>query len=351
MRMYVHTYYIFLCFFLDAKFVKDGSKLCNLASHPSFQGVRILHESLTLVYLRSKIARFFRPYACGTIILDIAKELMYSQYYRFWVPLFGRKNIRIMMTDTDSFLLHVTNLKEDLEDLLLRHKEKFDFSNMMPGSKLYDTSNRMKVGLWKIEFGTKSNYGGETKEVVTAKSKVYALQCVHMSEAYLRNKGVPEKAQMSQMVEIIQEPDKVVKSSYVEISRRDFLLTTQSTTKTAVSALNDKFWYHRCLLHCKPIGYPDFTLDCDVCDVDNLSKQEEYLQCQSDDDEELEEEELEEEELELELEEDDGEDDNDDSNKHMNVLNLGRHPRDNFDDIFYGHEADLNDENYVWIRK
>ena len=205
-----------------------------------------------------------------------AKGLMYYEFYYFWIPLFGRDNVRLMMTDTDSLLLHIKNVS-NIEDLLWENRSHFDFSNMRKDSKLYDESNRMKVGLWKIEYGVDSCYGGETREVTCCKSKVYAIKCVKMTEAYLRNKGVKKKATIHQQRSILKSPQKGVQSSYVEIAKKDFVLTTQTICKTAVTTLNDKFWYHRCLIHSKPIGYPNFTLDCDVCEEDHLTRQEEAL--------------------------------------------------------------------------
>ena len=171
---------------------------------------------------------------------------------------------------------------------------------------------------------------------------VYAIECVLMSEAYLRNKGVRQKAKMSQLVSIIESPDRIVESSYTQIARKDFLLTTETITKTAATTLNDKFWYHRCLIHCKPIGYVNFSLDCDICDKDRLSKQE----------------------RELEAEERFSSDDGDDvcandfhgnDNRNINALNLHQENNNDDDDldvVFFGHETDTNDGCWLkWIRQ
>ena len=183
---------------------------------------------------------------------------------------------------------------------------------------------------------------------------VYAIECVLMSEAYLRNKGVRQKAKMSQLVSIIKSPDRIVESSYTQIARKDFLLTTETITKTAATTLNDKFWYHRCLIHCKPIGYVNFSLDCDICNKDNLTKQERELEdrVSSDDDVSV-----------NDLHGNDIDSTNDfhgNDNNNFNVLNLHHWNNDDDDDddydgddlVFYGHETDTNDGTLLkWIRQ
>lgn len=42
---------------------------------------------------------------------------------------------------------------DDLYEVLEKHKDSFDFSNLKPTSRLFSKENQKKLGKWKIEAG------------------------------------------------------------------------------------------------------------------------------------------------------------------------------------------------------
>lgn len=131
-------------------FCTSREKVARCASRPNFVAARQLNPNLVICYLKAKIANFRRPYIVGVYILDMAKEQMFDDYYNLLVPALDEK-VSLMMTDTDSFLLHIES--DNLYEVLEKHKDRFDFSNLKPTSRLYSKENQKVLGKWKIESG------------------------------------------------------------------------------------------------------------------------------------------------------------------------------------------------------
>ena len=57
------------------------------------------------------------------------------------------KNIKLLYTDTDSFIIEITN--EDFDEVMFENKEFFDLSNFSKDSKYYCADNKKVPGKMK----------------------------------------------------------------------------------------------------------------------------------------------------------------------------------------------------------
>ena len=85
------------------------------------------------------------------------------------------KNVKILYTDTDSFIIEITN--EDFDEVMFENKEFFDLSNFSKDSKYYCADNKKVPGKMKHEYG-----GRPIIEYAGTKSKSYTLIDVNNSE-------------------------------------------------------------------------------------------------------------------------------------------------------------------------
>lgn len=109
-----------------------------------------------------------KPIFVGMVCLDFAKHFMVKYHYHVMIPFFGRNNIELLYTDTDSFIWEIktNDLYKDLKNL----HDDFDFSNYPKDHFLYNTNNMSVRGKWKDEKG-----GLVIKEVIFLRSKSYSI--------------------------------------------------------------------------------------------------------------------------------------------------------------------------------
>ena len=83
---------------------------------------------MTAVYRHKATCILDRLYAIGFTILEVSKEHMFSSYYDFFQPaLGGYERVELVLTDTNSLLLHVKAMSR--KEMFLRLKPILDFSN------------------------------------------------------------------------------------------------------------------------------------------------------------------------------------------------------------------------------
>jgi hypothetical protein len=139
------------------------------------------------------------PRLVGVAILDLAKVHMLRFHYDFIKPQFGA-DARLLYTDTDSTILHITGVRS-VREVMLRDPTWFDFSN---GKKLGWTEmpeNSGIAGPFKSELVDKAK--GKLKHAVEyagSEAKCYGLRIWpeeleedgSVKPPYLRCKGNPQ---------------------------------------------------------------------------------------------------------------------------------------------------------------
>ena len=93
-----------------------------------------------------------KPISIGVCILELSKLHMYQYYYDVMKKKYDDK-IRLLYTDTDSFIFHVEteDLYKDFDDM----KENMDFSGYYKSHPCYDNTNKKVLGKFNDEHDGK----------------------------------------------------------------------------------------------------------------------------------------------------------------------------------------------------
>ena len=90
---------------LDFEIVSDEKRFMKCVNSPSFKHSHIINENLVGVEKQKPKLKLDKPIFIGMSILDLSKQHMYKFYYDVMKPKYG-DNIRMVYTDTDSFVFH-----------------------------------------------------------------------------------------------------------------------------------------------------------------------------------------------------------------------------------------------------
>jgi len=224
---------------VNLRLVTDPKKLVRAAGKSTYKKSTIINSDLVLV--ESARAKIFmnRPLIVGFTILEMAKLQMYRFYYEVLLPKYGEK-MRLLFTDTDSFILLVETL--DLHADMAGMMEWFDTSNFPTDHPLYSTANKRKLGFFKSETGAHC-----PSEFCGLRSKMYSLWTPTSDDdrhTYVKAKGIP-KAHVKQHVRHHQYLHVLNSWSTTRCKFRAFRstnheITTREFTKVCLSALDDK---------------------------------------------------------------------------------------------------------------
>ena len=114
---------------LDFEIVSDERRFMKCVNNPSFKRSQIINEDLVRVEKQKPKLKLDKPIFIGMSILDLSKQHMYKFYYDVMKPKYG-KNIRMVVTDTDSFVFHTKTdeiyiyINQGLKDI----NDEMDFS-------------------------------------------------------------------------------------------------------------------------------------------------------------------------------------------------------------------------------
>ena len=110
---------------LDFEIVSDERRFMKCVNNPSFKHSHIINENLVGVEKRKPKLKLDKPIFIGMSILDLSKQHMYKFYYDVMKPKYG-DNIRMVYTDTDSFVFHTRtdDIYQDLQEI----NDEMDFS-------------------------------------------------------------------------------------------------------------------------------------------------------------------------------------------------------------------------------
>ena len=110
---------------LDFEIVSDERRFMKCVNNPSFKRSHIINEDLVGVEKQKPKLKLDKPIFIGMSILDLSKQHMYKFYYDVMKPKYG-ENIRMVYTDTDSFVFHTKtdDIYQDLKEI----NDEMDFS-------------------------------------------------------------------------------------------------------------------------------------------------------------------------------------------------------------------------------
>ena len=101
------------------------------------------------MHLARQCVKLNKPIFIGQCVLDQSKYLMNDFHYNEMLPYFGRDNLDLLFTDTDSLCYHIKN--KDPFEFMFNNKNLFDLSNYDKNNKLYDPTNNKVIGKFKNE--------------------------------------------------------------------------------------------------------------------------------------------------------------------------------------------------------
>ena len=140
---------------LDFEIVSDERRFMKCVN-PSFKRSHIINEDLVGVEKQKPKLKLDKPIFIGMSILDLSKQHMYKFYYDVMKPKYG-ENIRMVYTDTDSFVFHTKT--DDIYQDLTEINDEMDFSGCDKNHKCYDATNKKVLGKFKDECEGKNLFG------------------------------------------------------------------------------------------------------------------------------------------------------------------------------------------------
>ncbi len=242
---------------MDCKFATSPDRDAANTRHPLYKSKLICGEDLTISFHGKKQLVMNQSWAVGFTILEISKYIMQSLYYKSLVPaLGGAKNVSMVMSDTDSFLIRVRGHTE--AQALEKLSPFMDFSNLPEDHSLFSKAKARQPGLLKSEVPL-----GSIKEVVALKAKTYAVRVDrHLGERYEnddrlnRAKGVKKSVKDAIPFEAYRKC--VDKISGYEVEQRtlrsvNHVNRLEQMRKVAFTSFDDKR-YQLCNIHSCPYG-------------------------------------------------------------------------------------------------
>ena len=148
-----------------------------------------------------------------------------------------RNNLRLLFTDTDSFLYEIKT--EDVYEDFSNDKEMLDFSNYSTKSKYYDNSNKLMVGKMKDE-----TTGIAIEEFVGLKLKMYSYLANDNSE-HEKVKGVNRNVVATEYKDEYEDVlwnKKCLRHLVNKIQIKDHKIGIYEISKISLSCFDDKIY-------------------------------------------------------------------------------------------------------------
>ena len=153
--------------------VRDRDIFMKKTCKPHADSNMQINENFAIVGMKKRQAVLDKPIYVGTTTPDLSKLLMYRFHYETMVPHFGRDNITMLMTDTDSFIYKIEckELSTELKCIIT----ELDTSDYPKDHILYTshpdpTRNKKVIGKFKDECNGLVLCGWEASAV-----KAYSL--------------------------------------------------------------------------------------------------------------------------------------------------------------------------------
>lgn len=162
----------------------------NMIARPNFKKCTVFDENLAAIELHKSLIKMTKPVIVGMCVLDLSKILMYKFFYNYLKPKYG-KNLRLVYTDTDSFILEVKT-KDVYADIRDDHDDMFDTSGYASDNPYQIQRKNNKV---PGKFSDELN-GKIINEFVGLRSKCYALRTkiVNNNDNEEKKKSVVKRA-------------------------------------------------------------------------------------------------------------------------------------------------------------
>ena len=224
---------------LDFEIVSDERRFMKCVNNPSFKHSHIINQDLVGVEKQKPKLKLDKPIFIGMSILDLSKQHMYKFYYDVMKPKYG-DNIRMVYTDTDSFVFHTRtdDIYQDLQEI----NDEMDFSGYDKNHKCYDATNKKVLGKFKDECEGKIKTG-----LLGLRPKCYAFKIHGDDKEYKKCKGtaknkVKRKIKYDDYNKAL-ETNEVIHRSFNSIRSKNHKIYSINTTKVSLNSYeNKRYW-------------------------------------------------------------------------------------------------------------
>ena len=170
---------------IDFELVDTPERYQKCVNNPNFKYRHIINENLIGVEKAKSVIKLNKPVYVGMCILDLSKQHMYSFYYDILKKKY-QDNVRLIYTDTDSFVIHTKT--EDIYDDFNHIAHLMDFSGYDVEHKCYDKTNKKKLGCFKDECD-----GKIITNFIALKPKSYCFKIHNEAKEEKKSKGIPKQ--------------------------------------------------------------------------------------------------------------------------------------------------------------
>ena len=224
---------------LDFEIVSDERRFMKCVNNPSFKHSHIINENLVGVEKQKPKLKLDKPIFIGMSILDLSKQHMYKFYYDVMKPKYG-DNIRMVYTDTDSFVFHTRtdDIYQDLQEI----NDEMVFSGYDKNHTCYDATNKKVLGKFVDECEGKIMTG-----FIGLRPKCYAFKIHGDDTEYKKCKGtakntVKRKIKYEDYNQVL-ETNKVIHRSFNSIRSKNHKIFSINTTKVSLNSYeNKRYW-------------------------------------------------------------------------------------------------------------
>jgi hypothetical protein len=149
----------------------DDKKVNKYKTKNTFKDICEFNDNFVGIQLKTTRVLLNKPIAVGFAILALSKYHMYNFHYNHILPTYGRDNVKLLATDTDSLMYHITT--NDVYDDFANHSTHYDTSEYPKNHRCFSLTNKKVIGKFKDETN-----GVPISEFVGLKAKMYAFQTV-----------------------------------------------------------------------------------------------------------------------------------------------------------------------------
>ena len=251
--------------YVDVIIASKKSTVAKYIGQPNFIDFRVLNDNLVAIFMRKKRVVMDRKFSVGFTILELAKLKMFECFYDVILPRFGDDNIDLLLTDTDSFILHIKNHTRD--EARRKLKDIMDFSTIDKDDPLFCEDRARVPGFLKDEIPQ-----GQIEECIALRSKCYAFRSrddkTKKVEIEKKCKGVRRPNVRKLKIDAYRDclaDIKAVKTEVTRIEARNHRVRTICQKKIALTSFDDKRHIKNCGVHSLPYPQDSSASFCNRC--------------------------------------------------------------------------------------
>jgi hypothetical protein len=151
------------------KLIGSEASLLRHIKKPTYKRHVVFDDDFVGIEKRFKSIELNKPIYVGMSVLDLSKVEMQRFHYLHMLPKYGHERLKMLMTDTDSFVYRVetANIYADM----LGDIDLYDTSDYNPNDPLHSNANKKVLGKMKDELPH-----AFIRSFVGLRSKMYSIE-------------------------------------------------------------------------------------------------------------------------------------------------------------------------------